>query len=65
MIELNVEQRKAVEHGEGPMVILAGPGSGKTRVITERIAHLVRTVPGLGPENILAMIDATKQYGVY
>lgn len=51
---LNPAQRQAVEHIDGPLLIVAGPGSGKTRVITSRIAYLVKHV-GIGPGRIGAV----------
>ena len=54
MHELNEAQKQAVSHFGGPMLVLAGPGSGKTRVITERIHHLISEY-GVAPNEILVI----------
>src|SRR6188472_1595794 len=53
--ELTTEQRTAVEWADGPLMVLAGAGTGKTTVVVERVRHLLRRDPALEPENVLVL----------
>ena len=61
--QLNEAQRRAITHGDGPLLVIAGAGTGKTRVIIERIRHLLESDSSLLGENILGLTFTNKAAG--
>ena len=61
--QLNEAQRRAITHGDGPLLVIAGAGTGKTRVIIERIRHLLESDCSLLGENILGLTFTNKAAG--
>src|SRR5271154_1974757 len=62
-LKLNDAQRRAITHGQGPLLVIAGAGTGKTRVITERIRHLLESDATLLGQNILGLTFTKKAAG--
>src|ERR1700732_4483151 len=62
-LKLNDAQRRAITPVEGPLLVMPGAGTGKTRVITERIRHLLQSDPNLSGENILGLTFTDKAAG--
>jgi len=62
-LQLNEAQRRAITHGNGPLLVIAGAGTGKTRVITERIRHLLESDDSLLGDNILGLTFTKKAAG--
>ena len=60
---MNAAQRRAIEHRDGPLLVIAGAGTGKTRVITERIRWLLESDPSLCGQNILGLTFTDKAAG--
>ena len=62
-LQANDAQRRAIEHRDGPLLVIAGAGTGKTRVVTERIRHLLENDAALQGENILGLTFTIKAAG--
>src|SRR2546429_468225 len=62
-LKLNEAQRRAITHGDGPLLVIAGAGTGKTRVITERIRNLLHSNEKVSGENLLALTFTKKTAG--
>jgi DNA helicase-2/ATP-dependent DNA helicase PcrA len=62
-LQLNDAQKRAITHGQGPLLVIAGAGTGKTRVITERIRYLLESDSSISGENILGLTFTKKAAG--